>query len=265
MIISHRYKYVFVELPHTGSTAISAELGELYDGSKILHKHARYGQFLRIATAEERDYFVSSCIRNPLDEAVSLYFRYKTDHDSRYSKPRGTVTSSDVDLFRWIQRSGADFPTYFRRAYRRPLPYDNFSREAHTQFDFVMQFDNLKEDFATVLGMLGIEPKRPLPIVNRTTLRRTDFASYYPPELIPRARWVFGPFLEQWGYRLPPGWGSFPAPITARVAFRVMAPCGGPTPPICATYSHQSPTDTRGRIVSRHGARQGCWLRQEPS
>jgi hypothetical protein len=219
MIISHRYKYVFVELPHTGSTAISAELRQLYDGSKILRKHSRYSEFLRIATAEEREYFAFSCIRNPLDVAVSLYFRYRTDHDGRYSKPRGTVTRSDVELFKWIQRTGADFPTYFRHAYRRPVPYDNFSREAHTKFDFVMRFENLSDDFAKVLGLLGITPKRTLPVVNRTNQREADFVSYYPPELIRRARWVFGPFMERWGYRLPEGWGSLPAPVTARLAF----------------------------------------------
>ena len=222
MIISHRYKYLFVELPHTGSTAISAELREFYDGSKILRKHARYSEFRRTASKAEREYFVFSCIRNPLDVAVSLYFRYKTDHDSRYSKPRGTVTRSDVEWFRFIQRTGADFPTYFKRAYRRPIPYDNFSREAHHQLDFVLRFENLQDDFAKVLGMIGIEPQRRLPVVNSTSERRSDFASYYTPDVVQRAIWVFGPFMERWGYQLPPSWGSLPAPISARAAFHVI-------------------------------------------
>jgi hypothetical protein len=220
MIISHTYKYVFVELPHTGSTAISAELRELYDGSKILRKHARYSEFLRVASATEREYFAFSCIRNPLDVAVSLYFRYKTDHHGRYSEPRGVVTRSDVELFRFIQQTGADFPTYFKRAFRRPIPYDNFSREAHRQLDFVLRFENLADDFAKALTMIGIEPRRRLPVVNRTSQRRSDFASYYPPEMVPRAKWVFGPFMEQWGYEFPHAWGSPRVPFTARLAFR---------------------------------------------
>ncbi len=222
MIISHKYKYVFVELPHTGTTAISAELRELYDGSKILRKHARYSEFLRTASAAEREYFAFSCIRNPLDVAVSLYFRYKTDHRGRYSEPRGNVTRSDVELYRFIQRTGADFSTFFRHEYRRPIPYDNFSREAHRLLNFVMRFEHLQDDFAEVLGLIGIEPRRSLPVVNSTSGRRDDFASYYSPEIIPRARWIFGPFMERWGYDLPPGWGSLPAPLTARVAFRVV-------------------------------------------
>ncbi|MDP9463157.1 MAG: sulfotransferase family protein [Actinomycetota bacterium] len=211
-----------MELPHTGTKAISAELRELYDGSMILRKHARYSEFLRTASAAEREYFTFSCIRNPLDVAVSVYFRYKTDHLGRYSERRRNVSRGDSEMFDFIRRTEADFPTYFRREYRRPLPYDDFSNEAHHTFDFIVRFENLQEDFATVLGMLGIEPKRSLPIVNRTTERQTDFVSYYPPELIPRARWVFGPYMEKWGYRLPNGWGRLPAPITARIAFRAI-------------------------------------------
>jgi len=220
MIISHTYKYVFVELPHTGSTAISAELRELYDGSKILRKHARYSEFLRTASSADREYFAFSCIRNPLDEAVSIYFRYKTDHHGRYSQPRGSVTQVEVEQFRFIQRTGADFSTYFRHAYRRPLPYDNFSSEAHQQLDFVMRFENLRDDFETALRLIGIEPKRRLAVGNATSERRRDFASYYGPDVIPLARWVFGPFMQRWGYELPQGWGGFPAPLTARLAFQ---------------------------------------------
>ncbi len=63
MIISHQHKYLFVELPHTGSTAISHELREHYDGVSILEKHATYYQFLKVATAEEKQYWLMSSKR----------------------------------------------------------------------------------------------------------------------------------------------------------------------------------------------------------
>ena len=40
MVISHKHRYVFVEIPHTGSHAISKELCEFYDGQIIHRKHA---------------------------------------------------------------------------------------------------------------------------------------------------------------------------------------------------------------------------------
>ena len=57
MVISDKNKYLLAELPHTGSTAISKELCENYDGVKILSKHARYNQFLKIATPERGEIF----------------------------------------------------------------------------------------------------------------------------------------------------------------------------------------------------------------
>tara|TARA_R110002124_G_scaffold175649_1_gene343464 strand:- start:41 stop:211 length:171 start_codon:yes stop_codon:yes gene_type:complete len=56
MIISHKYKYLFVEVPHTGSTSISEELVANYDGHPILKKHSQYIDFLRQASKEEKDY-----------------------------------------------------------------------------------------------------------------------------------------------------------------------------------------------------------------
>ena len=58
MIISHRHRYVFVELPRTGSSAVRRELRELYDGVPILHKHSTYDEFRRQASEDERGYFV---------------------------------------------------------------------------------------------------------------------------------------------------------------------------------------------------------------
>ena len=49
MIISEKNKYLFLELPRTGSTAISKELRDHYDGKRILRKHSLYHEFKKIA------------------------------------------------------------------------------------------------------------------------------------------------------------------------------------------------------------------------
>jgi hypothetical protein len=85
MIISHIHKYLFVELPRTGSTAISRELLQNYQGVKILRKHATYFDFLKRKARREK-YFVFSGIRNPLDDAVSATSS-KTDHRNQYTDP----------------------------------------------------------------------------------------------------------------------------------------------------------------------------------
>lgn len=228
MILGDAHRYLFVELPHTASSAIAAELCAHYGGRPVLHKHARYHQFLAQASPEERRYFVFSGIRNPLDETVSLYFRYKTDHQRRYSDPAnwkrngGSVSDYTLERYRFVRDHRADFPTYLRHYFRKP--YDNWSNLAHRRMGAVIRFERLQEGFAAVLERLGLEPVRPLPVVNRTAERRREFHEYYPPEVRPLAARVFGPFLLHWGYGLPPEWGPVPVPWTSRLLFHLLRP-----------------------------------------
>jgi len=67
--------------------------------------------------------------------------------------------------------------------------------------------------------MIGIEPKRPLPVINKTGAKRDEFVSYYTPDIVPQAKRVFGPFMKKWGYDFPPGWGEYAYPLIHRIEF----------------------------------------------
>jgi hypothetical protein len=87
------------------------------------------------------------------------------------------------------------------------IPYNNWSSLSHKDFDFVIRFENLRSDFAAALKLFDIEPKRPLPVTNRTSGKQREFVTYYSPEAAERAKWVFGAYMKQWGYDFPPKWG----------------------------------------------------------
>lgn len=226
MIISHKHRYLFVENPHTATTAISRELRDLYDGMPALRKHASYEEFSRIASPEEKRYFVFAGVRNPLDEAVTLYFKLKTNHGGTFTDPKkrsqrgGHVTPSDLRRYRFVKANDADFATYFLRFYH--LPFTNLCSLSRKRLDFVIRFETLQEDFAKALELLAIEQKRPLPVANRTAGRTRDFWSYYTPQVRDRARRVFGPFMRIWGYEFPPEWGSSPIPWSSQALFHVV-------------------------------------------
>lgn len=213
MIISHKYRYVFIELPQTGSTSIARELMEHYDGQKVLFKHALYHQFLAQASEDEKKYFAFSSIRNPLDVVVSTYFKIRTNHDNFNQNPvhHGKwVRRKLIPLKRRLQgkailEGDLDFPSYFKRFHR--WPYSSWSIVDHRNLDAVMRFENLGEDFKGVLERLGIDPVRELPQKNKTGKRDRDFASYYDtPELKAQAIRVFAPYMKDWGYRFPEEW-----------------------------------------------------------
>ena len=131
MIISDTHKYVFVEYPRTGTTAVSNELCQNYSGRRVLRKHSTYQEFLKIASPEEKKYFVFTSVRNPLDDAVSHYFKLRTDHRERYTNRKKVRNSKrlaeylDTFIYRFIHSNDVDFPTYFRRFY--VIPYNTWS------------------------------------------------------------------------------------------------------------------------------------------
>jgi hypothetical protein len=212
MIVSHQHKYLFVEIPHTGTTAIREELCEFYSGQPILWRHSYYSDFLKIANLDERNYFIFCGIRNPLDITVSQYFRMVTNHNEIYTNPEIISKRNSRDqrrvrrLYHVVKGRNIDFPTYFLKYFKRP--YNSWASLMHGSFDGLIRFENLQEDFARVLQIIGLEPVRPLSIRNPTKERRKDFWSYYTPEIIPRAKRVFGPFMKQWGYEFPSDWGE---------------------------------------------------------
>jgi hypothetical protein len=219
MIISHQHKYLFVELPLTGSTAIHDELCTHYAGIPILKKHSTYRDFCKVATPEEKQYFVFAGIRHPLDQVVSHYFKFKTGHHGQFTSEvhlrrlqesfwhRLAYEYSHLQRYRFVQQHNVDFATFFLRFYR--VPYSNWSLLDHERFDFIIHFEQLAADFAQLIERLGLQLVQPLPVANKTDKKATDFLAYYnTPAVRNRAKRVFGPFMQQWGYTFPAEWGE---------------------------------------------------------
>lgn len=226
MIISHTHRYVFVEMPRTGSRAVATELEQFYDGHEVLRKHATYSDFLRHATDDEKTYFSFSSIRNPLDVAVTRYAHLRANKDDRFTSSRQislrNSMSSRIErrIHHWVLKHDADFEAFLRRWY--VLPYDTWTSLDHRRLDMVMRTESLADDFAVALQRIGIEPVRRLPVVNATPGREDDFESFYTPETRKRAAWVFGPYMREWEYEFPASWGSVHVPWWSTPLMRIV-------------------------------------------
>jgi hypothetical protein len=220
MIISHTHRYVYVEVPRTGSSAVSAELRESYDGIPILRKHATYRDFLRQATDDEKTYFAFSGVRNPLDVAVTRYVHVRANSKQHFSDPHQVALRNSIAsrlerrVYAWVQKHDATFEEFLERWY--VVPYDTWTSLDHRRMDFIIRFETLADDFAEALRRIGLTPVRPLPLVNATPERDRDFVSYYTAKARKRAIWVFGPYMEDWGYTFPAEWGSPSVPAWSR-------------------------------------------------
>lgn len=226
MIISHKYRYVFVEVPHTGSHSIAQQLLKHYAGEQIVRHHANITLFLAKASREERAYFKFATVRNPLDTAVTDYTKMLGNHKDQFTNPKaliengGFITKQHLAEYRFIHENNADFPAFFKR-FRNKL-YNNWFLVGEQHFDYVIRFESLQDSFAEVLKRIGIEQQEPLPHVNPTKLKRKRFVEFYTPDIYPDAARAYGPFLNKWGYGLPPEWGPVAIPKSAELQFRLL-------------------------------------------
>lgn len=227
MVISHKYRYLFIEIPLTGSWAIRHELCEYYDGSLILHKHATYPEFSRIATVDEKKYTVFATVRNPLDATVSGFFKLKTNHKGIFSNPEASINSHYIDYvdlksYECLRNSNITFESSFLSSKIWERPYSDMIEVSSKFLDFVIRFERLNDDFAEVLRLLGIEQLRPVPIVNKTQSRKADWESYYTPDMIEKAKRIYGPFMQKWGYEFPVDWGDHRVSWIKQAEFRLV-------------------------------------------
>lgn len=232
MIISHKHKYVFVRTPISASGSIVRELIKNYEGIALdsqdpsspsfLRAHASYMEFLHKATNEEKQYRVFSTIRNPMDIVVSRYQRFRDKitnerfSDDKIIKRHKWLVRNFLRMqYNYVVNQRASFSDFFLRFYK--YPHVNFVNLNHDEFDFIIRFENLEEDFKSAIRFLGIPYNSDCGIqstnsrsIGKTYGKSKDFFSYYEksPELISRAKMVFGPFNHEWSYDFPKHWGE---------------------------------------------------------
>lgn len=215
MIISHRYKYLFIEIPDTASTSISMELREFYSGEPILRKHANYFEFQKIASNREKQYFVFTVLRNPLDRVINSYLRYlhnqgfwqyKTKRDYLLNNI-DVISKRQIKIFNYVQKKDINFEDYIRKVFYHSFPFVGMINLCKPYCNFIIRFERINEGFSHVLKLLEIPQIRPLPHQNPTLNKEND-SSYYNECSIDYFIKIFGPFMLEWKYKFPKSWSS---------------------------------------------------------
>lgn len=202
MIYSSQIKYLFLETPHTGSTAISAELVENYGGESILSKHSNYCDFKREFRSAVDDLFVFSAVRHPLQEVHSIFQKYLSNHKGNYTNENlriengGWISRKKGGIYQFVQ-DNRDFEAFVLKYYSRPFTSAISINGSYC--DVVLRFENLQQDFSSVLDRLGLAQVRPLPVVNKT-LHGFSETEVTPTSLSEAAIRPFLPFMKEWGY-----------------------------------------------------------------
>ncbi|MEM7163013.1 MAG: sulfotransferase family 2 domain-containing protein [Bacteroidota bacterium] len=226
MKVSHHHKYVFVELPQTASSAVGLELVENYGAENFKQKHALFHEFKRKMGSKAEEYFVFSAIRNPIDVVVSKYLKYLNNHHNYHSANRRNMNGRidriispirENGRYNWIQKNNADFESFFFKYFK--YPFTNWSVVENHQFDYIMRFENIRNDFAEALGKIGLDLVRELPVRNKTDDKAPSHTYFQSQKARDHAVYIFGPFMELWGYKFPDEWGDVSICAKSQKAF----------------------------------------------
>ena len=227
MVISHKYKFLFVGLPFSASSAISKELYLQYEGKPFLRKHSLHHEFIKVASKKEQDYFVFAVLRNPMEIAVSMYEKMKANEKGNFTNIKlfaengGHITRKQREAYSFIHINHASFQQYFDKFFTKP--YDNLASLTVSKCDYVIRYENIADDYLCAMKKAGVKNPRPLPVANKTAGKKDDLLEYYTDEIKEKAIFVFAPFLEKHNYSFPQSWRETSSSFKSRMQFRVLA------------------------------------------
>ena len=208
MIINHKYKFCFFQIPRTGSTAIAKVLVEYYGSEQRDHKHSNYEHFLLSANSDEINYFKFAGIRNPLDSILSQYLKMKNDKDGKFA--RGTfgsgkpISKGALNKYQFIKNNEATFEDFFVEYINKDF-FKPHQEVTLSNMDFIIRFEELQEDFNQLVNILDI-PRIEIPVINATKNRGTEFIKYYKAKMIPLAINVLAPVMKKYNFKFPEEW-----------------------------------------------------------
>ena len=189
MLISHKYKYIYIHIPKTGGISIKDALQGTYDKvlSKRIMQHATLSEVERLIESKRFNRYFKFCfIRNPWDWYVSMFHYIKnTPHkDHKIAKNR-----SFKEFLEWVRDVGskrkiAPVGWWYREdmhvskeqrklreklmpSYRQQIDYAK-NLNGVPSMDFYGSFESLQKDFDYICDRVNI-PHRILPKLNITS------------------------------------------------------------------------------------------------
>tara|TARA_A100001011_G_scaffold373329_2_gene432631 strand:- start:112 stop:675 length:564 start_codon:yes stop_codon:yes gene_type:complete len=162
-MISHKHKFIFIEVPKTGTTSICSVLDENWQVNAH-KKHQDLEQYKENYPQEINKYFKFSFLRNPWCRTVSLYNREES------------IRKSEILTFPEF----VDWITLSTDTCNKPTPKKNmidfFTIDGEIAMDFIGKTEDLQNGFDIVCDKTGI-PRQELPHINSTNHKH--YTEYY--------------------------------------------------------------------------------------
>lgn len=194
MLLSPKYRFLFIHIAKTGGTSVRAALEGLrwrdpwyypmflcsrlshLSGHRIATKLPRHAKVIAAKELLPKTYFDGlfkfAFVRNPWDLQVSSF------HHIRRERPHhlgGNTTFED--FLRWKLDPERPYQYHLDTSI---TPQSDYLIDLHGEIlvDFIGRYERLHEDFASACARIGIRPPA-LPHARQAKDRKQDYRSYY--------------------------------------------------------------------------------------
>ena len=223
MIISRKYKFIFISIPKTGTTSVESSLQHLKTiplskeilphsserrfgpERKLILKHITLKELKKHCIDSLDNYFSFTFVRNPWERELSGYFyRIKM---VKYWKQSAIKKSSEwYDVYKKYVNtlSGCDtfsdwvaYEAYRCKRLKKPKWNSSTQLSWAKDVSFIGKFENLQEDFNTICDKIGI-PRQKLPHKNKS--QHKHYTEYYDDETRQIVAEKYAKDIEYFGY-----------------------------------------------------------------
>jgi hypothetical protein len=183
MLISHKHKFITIDIPKTGTTSINSAVSRFIQendfnfsmSQKMGMRHGTYEQCIA-KFPNYKNYFSFAFARNPWDRMLSFYF---------FKRNIAPISKIDKNI---SFKDFLELPILNQYSYIK-----GFSRNS-----FVGRFENLQEDFDIICDKIGI-PQQKLPHINKTNHKH--YTEYYNNETRRLVSEKYAKDIEYFGYK----------------------------------------------------------------
>jgi len=201
-MISHKHKCIFVHIPKTGGSSISAYLSKnsfkylperITDYKNFVEKPTEWAiQHTRLheLSGQYQKFYSFTFFRNPWDLMVSS-FNWWTQKSKLPNRRRHGKKLKDLG-FRYFIKSRHS--SCINECYHADQGQTYWLND---KIDFIGRFENLQEDFNTICDKIGI-PRKQLPHKNKSNHKH--YTEYYDDETRQIVAEKYAKDIEHFGY-----------------------------------------------------------------
>lgn len=194
-MISDKHKFIFIEVPKTGTTTVCFTLSKEFDAKYPLGntrhdgKHWDIEQYKEAYPVKFKSYFKFSFVRNPWSRVVSLYQR----NEGQQWKNK----ISFMEFVNWIELATDTCALKSVKRDPKKNMLDFFKIDNKVEMDFIGKLENIQEDFDTVCDKIGL-PRKQLGHANSS--EHKHYTKYYNNKTKKMIGEKFAEDIEYFGY-----------------------------------------------------------------